>query len=105
MKNTTRWALERAAQGLLVDSPPTVLWVFEPGLRKISHRAKRTASITLSRQMLSHLGVEMNDLVMVLPRTDGVLVIRKATAKDLRQANPYTKLTAIPGRKGKKATS
>jgi hypothetical protein len=96
---TTRWALKRAAQGALADGVPSALWVFDGGLRKVTRRARNTAAVNLSRQMLQHLGVGIADLVMVLPRKDGTLVIRKATAQDLRQANPYTRLTAVAGRR------
>ncbi len=104
-QNTTMWALERAAQGVLADGVPSALWAFDIGIRKVTRRARNTAAVNLNRQMLQHLGVEIADLVMILPRKDGTLVIRKATAKDLRQANPYTRLTAIPGKQGKKAAS
>ena len=104
-QHTTRWAHQRASQRLLVASPPAALWVFEPGLRKISRRAGHTATISLSQQMLRYLGAAIGDHLMLVPGKHGTLTMRKATAKDLRQANPYTRLAVISGKKGKKVGS
>jgi hypothetical protein len=103
--NTASRALQRASAGLLVEGPPFTLWVFDYDLRKVSRRGGKTATISLGRPHLRHLGLEMGDLVRLIPRKDGTITIKKASAKDLRQANPYTKLVGIPGKKGKRATS
>jgi hypothetical protein len=100
-----RWALPRAAAGLLAPPLPSQLWVFDYDLRKVSRRARHTATISLGQAHLRHLGLKMGDVVRLLPRKDGTITIKKASAKDLRQANPYTRLTAIAGRKGRKAAS
>lgn len=97
--------MEQAAHGVLADGVPCALWAFDSSLRKVTRRARNTAAVNLSRQMLRHLGVEIADLVVVRPLKAGTLIIRKATAKDLRQANPFTRLTTISGKKGKGAAS
>ena len=102
---TVQWALRRAAQGLLVHPLPPALWVFNPHLRKISRRAGKTATISLGQEHLQHLGMQIGEHALLIPRKDGTLTLRKATAKDLRQANPYTRLTVIPTKKGKKVAS
>jgi hypothetical protein len=104
-QNTAKWAQERAVAGQLVEPLPSALWAFDPGLRKVSLRSRNTATITLGRDCLRHLGVQIGDYVRLIARKDGSLTLRKATAKDLRQANPYTRLAVIPGKKGKKAAS
>jgi len=104
-QHTTRWALKRAAQGQLTEPLPSPLWVLDPDLRKISRYSRNSAQIRLGKDHLRHLGGQIGDYIRLIPRKDGTLTIRKATAKDFRQANPYTRLTAVPSKKGKKAAS
>src|SRR5262245_19220742 len=96
---TQQWAHRRAAQGQLTEPPPSALWVFDPDLRKVSRYSRHSAQIRLGKNHLKHLGVQIGDYIRLIPRKDGTLTIRTATAKDLRQANPYTRLTAIPTKK------
>jgi len=104
-QNTTRWALKRAAQGQLAESPPSALWAFDLDLRKVSRRSRKTATVTLGQVHLQHLGVEIGDHLKIIPQRNGTLTIRKATANDFRQLNPFTRLTVIPSKKSKKAAS
>jgi hypothetical protein len=104
-ENTASWALQQARRGLAAGPPPSPLWVFDPDLRTVSRRVRNTAAISLGQAHLRHLGLKMGDVVRLVPRKDGTITIKKATTKDLRQANPYTRLVGIPGKKGKQAAS
>ena len=105
VENVERWAWEHAATGQLAEPLPSPLWVFAPDLRKISVRSRETATITLGRSHLRHLGVQIGEYIRIIRHKDGSLTLRKATAKDLRQANPYTKLNLVPSKRSKERVS
>ena len=89
---------ERWAQGMTLHGLETwegvasmatwdkVLWMVAPRLRRVSHRSKQTACITIPTVLLRHTGAKVGEYLELIPRRGGELIIRKASERKVRNA-------------------
>jgi len=90
-----RHGVDAVAQYASLANLKTVLWMVDPLLRVINYRAKDTHTITIPRSVMRHMGVAHGDYIELIPRPNGEIALRKASARRIRNAYKMLQWNAI----------